>query len=251
MNKSDLFLGWIGDRRQVQVPVDPNGKSLPWRETSLKDADALPSDAVAGLAERFDIDATRLEALGVALSAVLDPGWTPATLAFDKARGAKLAQRLFDKRVAGVAPQNLDWIDIEEVLKQFYVDREAHPALWRELFIFRHEVLGHGALPMGEIIDLARDLMERGEGKILLPSETDRRRISDVRRQEVVRCIVNHWVEWGRKPTWTTHFLTYDREGPLIEFIVAVVSVLTRPSRIVPNETVIKDLNLVRKQPRS
>lgn len=253
MDKSELFVGWKGSSRRVQVKAEPSKASLPWKTVSLKDADALSAEDVGDLAQRFGIELEKLEDLGLVLSSALDPEWTLHAIEVDEARDWKRAMRLFEDRIGAKDRATLDWIDLEEVVSRLYVNREVYPKLWRDLFLLRHEMLHSKDLSLEDKIRLVRDLLFRGKGKIVLPSPTDRRCVGDLRRSFVVDGIVGLWRSWGRDVTWKTDWDTYDRGGPLIEFIVAVIERLTEPRTVVPNETIVKDLRAIRAEfpPRS
>lgn len=74
-------------------------------------------------------------------------------------------------------------------------------------------------------------------------TDTDKRRVKDVRREIVVTQIFNMWERSGRKLRYTTDPITSERRGELVEFVNDVVIYLTEPATSIDTDTIKKDLD--------
>jgi len=78
-------------------------------------------------------------------------------------------------------------------------------------------------------------------------TDTDKRRVTDVRREIVVTQIFNMWERSGRKLSYTTDPISSKRSGQLFAFVNDVVACLTEPSTPIDTDTLKMDLDAFKK----
>lgn len=89
-------------------------------------------------------------------------------------------------------------------------------------------------------VQFLRKALERSAKKYfpIFTDEPDNRKIRDERQLAILFAIFNAWEGPNRKVTVTTHPLSSERYGPLVDFTNAVVSCITDPVTQIKGETV-------------
>ncbi|MGQ3488085.1 hypothetical protein [Roseovarius pacificus] len=96
-----------------------------------------------------------------------------------------------------------------------------------------------------------RTLYPDDNGESVPVQPRDKRQVQDERRLKVIESCCYIWLDAGRKLTITTRPdkpSSEQREGELIRFIQTVVTMVTKPMRQIPGETLRRDIERVRRR---
>ena len=230
-------------KETIYLHTDGIKTSAPWRLADYDEQGALSEENLATLAEQFDLPQPILQTLSIEIGNCLDTeslvNWTTVNrgVAIERANKALEEAARLAKRVE----QDLATMGrlLAPLSDAFASNGEQQGVLASAQQ--RTEAAQKAASGLHDAID--RVIRLPGSAADISP--TDKRRISDGRRRVVVENCCYAWHDAGRPVTYSTRpeRIADRRGGPLIEFIQAVVMMVTDPPSKLSVETIRKDID--------
>ena len=227
---------------KLYIHTDGINMSVPWRLRDYEEKGALPDEGIASLAEQFDLPLPIVEQLSILVGNSLDDESLVNFTAVMRDVAIKRANEALEDaaRLGKRVEQDLARIgDLLAPLSDAFVS-EANQQGVLALAQERAVAARTGATGLYDAIDIV--IGRPGSAAVMSP--TDKRCIGDGRRKNVVHSCCYAWHDAGRRVSYTTRpERTADqRGGPLIEFIQAVVMMVTDPPARLSGETIRKDI---------
>lgn len=220
--------------------------SMSWTLGSYKERGALSEGMIESLAEQFDLPATLVRDLSTMLGHCLNNdediaiNLTEVRRSQAIERGQKHLKQLLRKaKQSSIGPQELR--NALSSLSAYFAstpeDADLLPRLLKKL-----------ETATTSIPDVIEDIrrIHGTPGAVAEMSPRDKRFSRDKRRQYIVESCCYIWKDAGRPLTYTTYSDGRpggQRQGPLINFIQAVVKMITEPGQILSGETIRVDID--------
>jgi hypothetical protein len=222
--------------------------SAPWRLGPHGMDGILSDEQIGELSERFGLSTEDLQGLSRSLGWALDPEASQYLVQFDSSIAGQRAAKLL---VAGVKDLDAAQTSLASAMK-----RLTAISVDKRRFLSDAELLSEARAGLRSAWELIRAaqasvnaLMENPDAA-LVAAPTNKRKAIDFRRRSVVLSIVHFLRSSGRDFGFTSHDRDADRRtGPLINFVNAVVPLITDPPSTLKAETVIKDITRFRNLP--
>ena len=247
MPKSTMELAQIdankttSDDYTMYLTSDGYKLTLPWIIKDYEEKGALTSEQKRDLSERYGLDGALVDLLSLYVGNCLDVGgairFYPVTKSSAVKKGREAVRRALKQ------------------LKKGRSDEEVRADLAEIRSVFAEDTSG----PVAEtlIADKTLDLRSTLEKLMRIPDmiaskePDDKRGIRDLRRISLVEHCCYIWEDAGRKITYSTvpsNRPGNQRVGKLFELITEVIGMTTKPSNIIPEETLRKDLDFLIKK---
>ena len=226
--------------------MDALRSSAPWRLADYDESGALSDEDLSGLARRFDLPPGIPQQLSVEVGNCLDVGSHVVLVEVTRAEAIQRAERLLKRALpwARRAKGRAIIRDALAPLEPAFASDEAEAAVLRSA----KERANDEVTPISELVAAGKRVLET-PGCAADMSPRDHRRVWDKRREYVVQSCCYAWRDAGRSLTYTTvsdKSKIGQRHGPLIEFIQAVVGMVTQSPSELSGETIRKDIDRFR-----
>ncbi|MCA0930462.1 hypothetical protein [Ruegeria profundi] len=220
--------------------------SMSWKLGSYGERGALSKDMIGSLAEQFDLPTKLVRELSVLLGNCLNNDDDIAinltevrrTQAIE--RGQKHLKQLLRKAKRGsIAPQELR--NASGSLSTYFASTPEDADLLPQLL----KKLQTATTSTPDVIDDIRHILVT-PGAVADISPRDKRFSRDKRRQYIVESCCYIWKDAGRPLTYSTYSDGRpggQRQGPLVNFIQAVVKMITEPGQNLSGETIRVDID--------
>jgi hypothetical protein len=230
------------------VSGDGIKSSVAWRLGPYVRTGILSDTQIAELSSRFGFTIDEVQELSRSLGFVLDPEAYRYPVPFKPSVARQRAARVMAASEKDILSAQVRISKALTHLQPVAVDRRDNPeeaklleAVWDHLrAAFDH--IGKAQTALGAL--------KENPNASLHMAPTDKRLAVDFRRQAVVFFIVYFLQSHGRDFGYTSHDRNADRRtGPLIDFVNAIVPLITDPPSTLKAETVIKDISKFRRLP--
>ncbi|NOC85914.1 hypothetical protein [Ruegeria sp. HKCCD6428] len=230
----------------VYPHMDGIKSSMSWKLGSYGERGALSDDMIESLAERFDLPFKLVRELSVLLGNCLNNdddiaiNLTEVRRSQAIERGQKYLKQLLRKaKQSSIGPQELR--NALGSLSTYFASTPEDADLLPQVL---DKLETATALTQDVINDIRR--IHGTPGAIAEMSPRDKRFSRDKRRQYIVESCCYIWKDAGRPLTYTTYSDGRpggQRQGPLVNFIQAVVKMITEPGQILSGETIRVDID--------
>ncbi|WP_170756102.1 hypothetical protein [Ruegeria lacuscaerulensis] len=220
--------------------------SMSWKLGSYGERGALSDDMIGSLAERFGLPTKLVRELSVLLGNCLNNdddiaiNLTEVRRSQAIVRGQKHLKTLLREATRGtITTQELR--NALGSLSTYFVSTPEDADLLPQLL----KKLETATTLTQDVIDDIRRI-HGTPGAVAEMSPRDKRFSRDKRRQYIVESCCHIWKDSGRPLTYTTYSDGRpggQRQGPLINFIQAVVKMITEPGQILSGETIRVDID--------
>ncbi len=220
--------------------------SMSWKLGSYGERGALSDDMIGSLAERFGLPTKLVRELSVLLGNCLNNdddiaiNLTEVRRSQAIVRGQKHLKTLLREATRGtITTQELR--NALGSLSTYFVSTPEDADLLPQLL----KKLETATTLTQDVIDDIRRI-HGTPGAVAEMSPRDKRFSRDKRRQYIVESCCHIWKDAGRPLTYTTYSDGRpggQRQGPLINFIQAVVKMITEPGQILSGETIRVDID--------
>jgi len=220
--------------------------SAAWRLGPHSRTGILSDTQIAELASSFGFTIEEIQELSRSLGFVLDPEAFPYLVPFKPSVARQRAAKVMAASAKDVVEAQARILKALSRLQPIAVNSRNHPAeagllgaVWDHLRTANKKIIEARA---------ALDALKENPDAPLHMAPADKRLAIDFRRQAVVSSIVR-FLQWhGRDFGFTSHDRdAVRRTGPLIDFVNAVVLLITDPPSTLSAETVIKDITMLRR----
>lgn len=203
--------------------------------------DALTADEIDSIAARFDLPREDLATLSRDLAVALNKVVRPISVTLPRETAIKRAQEAMrdaaedilsasERMVRGI--ERLEALDTQAAGNRKGAARFTALLADYELVLQDIETLHRRLRFLAEAPDVALDLQP-----------ADKRKVPDLRRNEVLGCLFVFWSQAGRPLSVTTDPIDNSRRtGALVEFVNAVVRCLTDPRSDLSGDTIFTEL---------
>lgn len=225
--------------------IDGIRPSAPWRLGDYRERGMLSEAMIRHLADRFALAEPLVRSLSVMLGNCLDNEGSAIVLVEVKCLQAIAAGQKRVRRILhGMKHRNFSPSDARDSLASLTAEFAKDPKDASLLPDAISKLTDSDNFTDDILASITRLLDVPGAVAILVPR--DKRKVMDKRRQYVVESCCHVWLDGGRPLTYTTvsdGSKRGQRHGPLIEFIQAVVRMITQPSRELSGETIRVDID--------
>ena len=220
--------------------------SAQWRLADYDGRGALDDEQLTDLARRFDLRDDPLQQLSIEVGNSLDISSHVVLVEVRRDRTIKQAETSLKRALRWAERETgRDMIrDALEPLEPAFAKNEAEATVLQTA----KDLANDDTTPMSELVAAVRRVLET-PGCAADMSPRDKRKVWDKRREYVIQSCCYAWRDASRPLTYTTisdKSKTGQRHGPLIDFIQAVVGMVTVPSTELSGETIRKDIDRFR-----
>lgn len=232
----------------IWLSMDGIVQSVPWRLGSYGDDGALSDTDLSKLAEWFDLPTDLLQTLSHQLGFCLDVESEVKLVRVKRSKaieraGSNLEKALKLTETMEAAAQKLAAL-LESLSTQFANSKE-DAAMLPAARARAHELCSTIASTNDAI-----EAIRRTSGAAAVMTPFNKVHVWDKRRQYVVETCCHTWSEAKRSITYTSNDAApkgRKREGPLVDFIQAIVVRLSDPPKELSVETIKKDIDRFKK----
>lgn len=220
--------------------------NIKWRLCRKAGDTALSAEQVQHLAVKCQLDPGELTLLSADLAWALNPHNRPRDVInakTSKQQGAEVfneAMRDISK-AAGLLQEAR--IKLRSLTMSVPLNEDTYESPHQ--YLFRRLIKAH--VDTSVIEDLFKEAAEAGMSTFLR-GPSDKRLIRDERRVMVCAAIVRFWDKVGRTESFTTDGVSSERKGKLVDFIKAVVALVTDPPFVMSGETIKGEIVKVKHQ---
>ena len=209
--------------------------TVPWVLNIRGETAALTAEQIQKLAYQFALDEDSLSKLSTDLAWALDPNNRPrSVLELSKTKRERAA--VFNGAMKKIARGAVLLDEARKDLRQLNMSTPV--GMGRYISPYQH--LFSKLIQASVDAEVVRTLFLKAAASGMqtdLSEPADRRKIRDVRRVMVCKAIIRFWAGLGKPVTYTTYGPDNLRTGPLIDFIDAIVRLVTDPSSELSRET--------------
>lgn len=226
--------------------MDGIKSSMSWKLGCYGERGALSKDMIGSLAEQFDLPTKLVRELSVFLGNCLNNdddiaiNLTEVRRSQAIERGQKHLKQLLRKaKQSSIGPQELR--NALGSLSTYFAATPEDGDLLDQVL----DKLETATTLTQDVIDDIRHILVT-PGAVAEMSPRDKRFLRDKRRQYIVESCCYIWKDAGRPLTYTTYSDGRpggQRQGPLVNFIQAVVKMITEPGQILSGETIRVDID--------
>ncbi|ANT61919.1 hypothetical protein AYJ57_15795 [Salipiger sp. CCB-MM3] len=225
--------------------IDGIRTSAPWRLGDYLERGMLSEAMIYHLSDHFALAEQLVRSLSVMLGNCLDDDGSAIVLVeVNRAQAIAAGQKELRRLLRGAKRGGLSLSEVRDGLASLSTVFAKTP---RDASLLPKALstLAEAANFTDDIFtSIARLLDVPGAAAVLVPR--DKRKVMDKRRQYVIESCCHVWLDDGRPLTYTTvsdGSKRGQRHGPLIEFIQAVVRMITQPSSELSGETIRVDID--------